>query len=51
MRSSEKVYSFVAQNLPISQALQIFAKAYDLNIITDNDVSGSLTIQFHDLPF
>ncbi len=50
-RSSEILYSFIAQNLPITQALQIFAKAYDLNIITDSDASGTITVQFHDLPF
>ncbi len=50
-RASERLYSFVAKNLPIEQALQIFAKAYGLNIIADKDVSGSLTVEFHDLPF
>lgn len=50
-RSSEKVYSFVAKNLPIKQALRIFAKAYGLNIIADSDVQGRLNLEFHNLPF
>lgn len=45
------LYSFVAQNLPIQQALQIFREAYKLNIVVDNDVSGVITAEFHDLPF
>lgn len=50
-QASERLYSFLAQNLPIDQALRIFSKAYGLNIIVDGDVSGTLTTQFYDLPF
>lgn len=50
-KSSEKVYSFVAKNLPIKQALRIFAKAYGLNVIADADVQGLLNLEFHNLPF
>ncbi|MCP5145791.1 MAG: secretin and TonB N-terminal domain-containing protein [Gammaproteobacteria bacterium] len=49
--AGEHLYSFVAQNLPISQALQIFREAYQLNIVTDSDVAGTLTVDFRDLPF
>lgn len=49
--SSEKVYSFVAKNLPLKQALRIFAKAYGLNVIADSDVRGMLNLEFHNLPF
>lgn len=45
------LYSFVAQNLPVQQALQIFARAYKLNIVTDSDITGRLTVEFYDLPF
>lgn len=49
--ASGRLYSFVAQNLPIQQALQIFREAYKLNIVVDNDVGGEITAEFHDLPF
>ena len=44
------VYSFVAQNLEIREALKIFSRAYKLNIISDNDVNGLVSVEFHDLP-
>ena len=49
--ASGHLYSFVAQNLPIQQALQIFREAYKLNIVVDADVVGVITAEFHDLPF
>lgn len=49
--SSAKVYSFVAKNLPVKQALKIFAKAYGLNVIADSEVDGMLNLEFHNLPF
>lgn len=49
--ASGHLYSFVAQNLPVQQALQIFREAYELNIVVDNDVDGAITAEFHDLPF
>jgi len=49
--AAARLYSFVAQNLPIQQALQIFREAYGLNIVVDNDVQGIITAEFHDLPF
>lgn len=47
---SNDMYSFVAQNLPIRDALQIFSRAYNLNIISDNDVNGTVSVEFHNLP-
>ncbi|MEM7541859.1 MAG: secretin N-terminal domain-containing protein [Pseudomonadota bacterium] len=49
--ATEHLYSFVAQNLPIQQALEIFREAYGLNIVADQDVGGSITADFRDLPF
>jgi len=49
--ANEPLYSFVAKNLPLRQALQIFARSYDLNIIADRDVDSILNVEFHDLPF
>ena len=48
---NEQLYSFVAQNLPLRQALQIFARSYGLNIITHRDAQGTINVEFHDLPF
>lgn len=48
---SENLYSFVARNLPIQQALQIFSKTYRLNFIADSNVDGYLSVEFNDLPF
>ena len=47
--TSAAVYSFVAQNLPVKDALNIFSRAYNLNIIADNDVDGYISVEFHDL--
>lgn len=48
--ADEHLYSFVAQSLPITQALQIFREAYQLNIVADSDVTGDITVDFRDLP-
>ena len=48
---NEPLYSFVAKNLPLRQALEIFARAYSLNIVADRDVDAILNVEFHDLPF
>ena len=48
-QTSSAVYSFVAQNLPVKDALNIFSRAYNLNIISDNDVEGYVSVEFHDL--
>lgn len=50
-RQQEKLYSFVAHNMPVRQAVQMFAKAYNLNALVDNDVNGKVNVEFHDLPF
>ncbi|MEL6869515.1 MAG: secretin N-terminal domain-containing protein [Pseudomonadota bacterium] len=47
----EPLYSFVARDLPISQACKLFGKAYDLNIVVEPDVSGSVNVELTDLPF
>lgn len=49
--AGEHLYSFVAQNLPITQALEIFRQAYKVNIVADADVGGAISVDFHDLPF
>ena len=47
---AEGLFSFVAQNLAIRDALNIFSHAYGLNIIADNDVEGYISVEFHNLP-
>ncbi|MEE9322270.1 MAG: secretin N-terminal domain-containing protein [Granulosicoccus sp.] len=47
---SENKYSFVISNMEVHEALRLFASAYDLNIVVDNDVEGILDVEFHSLP-
>jgi len=44
------LFSFRAENVPIKQALALFARANHLNIVPDLDVEGSLTVEFQELP-
>ena len=47
----EPLYSFVADDLPIAQACRLFGKAYDLNMVIEPDVTGSVSVDLTDLPF
>jgi MSHA biogenesis protein MshL len=44
------LYSFRAQELPIVDALALFARSNHLNIVAGPEITGSVTIDFHDLP-
>lgn len=44
------VYSFQATDLDLRSALATFAKANNLNIVPDNDVTGTVTLDVRDLP-
>jgi len=44
------LFSFSADSVPIRQALALFARANNLNIVPDLDVEGDLTVDFRDLP-
>jgi MSHA biogenesis protein MshL len=46
----QALYSFQADNLDLKQALALFARANNLNIIPDLEVSGSVTVDFRNLP-
>ncbi len=48
---SGKLFSFVARDLPIGQACRLFGKTYDLNIVVDKDVTGTVSVDLLDLPF
>ncbi len=50
-QTTEQLYSFFARDFPIDQVLALFARAYKLNIVVDKDVTGSINVEFHDLPF
>lgn len=44
------LFSFSAEEVPIKQALALFARANRLNIVPDLDIEGNVTVDFHDLP-
>ena len=44
------LFSFSAVEVPVKQALALFARANHLNIVPDLDVEGMVTVEFRDLP-
>lgn len=44
------LFSFRAEGVPIRQALVLFARANELNIVLDLDVVGDVTVEFNNLP-
>ncbi|MBE7501340.1 MAG: secretin N-terminal domain-containing protein [Verrucomicrobiales bacterium] len=46
----KRLYSFEAQGIELKLALAMFARANRLNIVPDNDVSGTVTLAVNDLP-
>lgn len=44
------LFSFRADNVPIKEALAMFARANNLTIVPDLDVEGQVTVEFRDLP-
>jgi MSHA type pilus biogenesis protein MshL len=49
-KDTDVLYSFVINNLPVKEGLRMFARAYDLNIMSDEDVTGVLDVEFRDMP-
>jgi MSHA biogenesis protein MshL len=47
---NKTLYGFQATDLDLRAALATFAKANNLNIIPDNDVAGTVTMDVRDLP-
>ena len=43
-------FSFRAENMPLPDALALFAQAYRLNVVPDPDVLGNITVSFENLP-
>ena len=46
----DPVFSFRAQEMPLSDALALFARTNNLNIVAGPDVKGEITVDFHGLP-
>ena len=44
------LYSFRAQELPLVDALALFARSNQLNIVSGPKITGKVTVDFHDLP-
>ena len=49
-KPDDPVFSFRAQEMPLSDALALFARANNLNIVAGPDVKGEITVDFHGLP-
>ncbi len=49
--TEEPLYTFAADDLPLRRALELFAEAYDLNLVVDEEVTGSVNADFTDLSF
>lgn len=47
--SDDKLYSFSARDLEVQDALALFARNNDLNIVPDPEVSGKVTLDFRNL--
>jgi len=50
-KKDEAKYSFNAQNMPVKDAMSMFARAYDLSVIVEPHVSGTVDVQFQNLTF
>src|SRR5579859_3927594 len=48
--TNKTVFAFQATDLDLRAALATFAKANNLNIVPDNDVTGTVTLDVRDLP-
>ncbi|MEM7077051.1 MAG: secretin N-terminal domain-containing protein [Pseudomonadota bacterium] len=44
------LYSFVISDMGVDDGLRQFARAYDLNILVDPDVTGMVDVDFRDVP-
>jgi MSHA type pilus biogenesis protein MshL len=44
------LYSFKARDLPLRSALGLLARAHGLNIVADPDITGTVTVDFKDVP-
>ncbi len=47
--TNQKLYSFSAKDLEIKDALALFARNHNLNVVPDPDIAGTITVDFRDL--
>ncbi|MEL0082431.1 MAG: secretin N-terminal domain-containing protein [Gammaproteobacteria bacterium] len=50
VEQKEARYSFHAVGVPVADALRLFARDNNLNLVLDRELTGELTIDFTDLP-
>src|SRR5439155_19439019 len=50
LSEGKTLYSFRADNVELRTALALFARANNPNIVPDQDVTGEVTVDIHDLP-
>lgn len=50
-QEKEPVYSFQAKNLPIEEACKLFGEMYGLNVVVEQKVTGTVSVDLRDLPF
>jgi MSHA type pilus biogenesis protein MshL len=48
--AGKQVFSFRAQDLELKSALAMFARANNLNIVPDSDVTGTVTVDLREVP-
>ncbi len=51
IKKPKGTYKFQVENMPVRQALKLFARTYGLNMITDLDVTGRVTVNVKNLSF
>jgi len=51
VKKPKGTYKFHVEKMPVKQALKLFARTYGLNMITDLDVTGRVTVNVKDLSF
>jgi len=49
--AQEKLYTFAGEDLELRQALELFGEAYALNIVIDEEIAGTVNVDFRELPF
>jgi len=47
--ANQKLYSFSAKDLEVKDALALFARSNELNIVPDPDITGQITVDFRNL--
>lgn len=51
VNTTEKLYTFSAKDLSLEQTLKLFSNAFKLNLVIDQDITGTINVDFQNLPF